>query len=133
MKDNKMLEYNQIKKELDYYKDRALEVMVMGDSVGDGVIITDTELKVVEMNSTFADWLGGKRSNYCGTSLSTISQEVSNMCSIALKHRIKASEIIDAYERKLLVTCNPFFSKSGELMHFIIVCRDMSELNRFKI
>ena len=123
---------NYIQKELEYYRERSLEVMVMGDTVGDGVVLTDTEVRLVEVNATFANWLGVEGTTVYGKSLKVVSPVIYNMCCQALRHKIKVSEIIDLFGRKLIVTCNPYLSKSGELMHIIIVWRDMSELNRLR-
>jgi Transcriptional regulator containing PAS, AAA-type ATPase, and DNA-binding domains len=123
---------NGLEQELAYYKERYLEVKVMGDTVGDGVILTDTNVKIVDMNATFASWMCKNIESSIGKPLSVISQTIHNMCVTAIRHRIRVSEIIDLYDRKLIVTCNPYMIKTGELLHIIIVWRDMSELNRLR-
>lgn len=132
MNDRENKNPNCLEQELAYYKERYLEVKVMGDTVGDGVILTDTNVRIVDMNATFATWMCTNIESMIGKPLNVISQSIHNMCSKAIRHRIKVSEIVDLYNRKLIVTCNPYMIKSGDLVHIIIVWRDMSELNRLR-
>lgn len=122
-------------KELEYYKKRELEVITMGNTVQDGVLIADLKGNIIGINKIYADWIGQSEKEIIGKHYHFLKQFIDrDVCSqvIQKKERFSTMATLLINGKRVLVTGAPFFNKEGEFSHINVVLRDMTELIRLK-
>ncbi|MDR1571887.1 MAG: sigma 54-interacting transcriptional regulator [Clostridiales Family XIII bacterium] len=118
--------------ELEYYKERALEVMIMGDKIGDGVIMIDGQYNIVQANDTVRRRLTPD----IGRHIKDVSAPAYEACleSQALGRSVtKILDMAGMQDGRWMITANVFTGKNGDLRHTILVFRDLTELNKLQL
>ena len=123
-------EIKRLNAELEYFKDRALEVLAMGDTILDGVLIVHKDGKLIGANGIFESMFDIEPGKVVGRHYAKFHPSITAVAKSVLEHEAPLTHLMELYDgaKQLIVTGAPFYSQSGHFLHAIIVLRDMTEL-----
>jgi len=131
-----------------YVKDKAIEEMnlasyliketnVVFEASVDGILITDKNGKILNVNKAFRNLYNNKpKSHYIGTPVEVIIKEEnldSSSVLIAMETKEVSNVMMKKDERTLIGSATPVLDEFGEIELVISVIRDVTEIEKMKL
>ncbi|MBF7083850.1 sigma 54-interacting transcriptional regulator [Desulfallas sp. Bu1-1] len=130
-KNDLMIQSKIFGEELRLYKEKWLEVFLVGDVLYDGIYIIDNNGTVISVNKAFIKMTGITEEEIIGQSVKLLVKKgifTKPASLMALKKREKISIITNINNQKIVATANPIFNEIGEVVQVLTVLRDVTYL-----
>ncbi|MDR3560544.1 MAG: sigma 54-interacting transcriptional regulator [Negativicutes bacterium] len=128
-------ELEKLSQQLQSTREMNKELDAIIDSVDDGIVVADGNGYIIRINEGYQRITGHTTQEYVGQHcLDLIKQGYSHQSiSKLVLERKSRTTIIDVRNNKeLLMTANPVFNDSGDLVRVVTVIRDIDELDQLK-
>ncbi|MHB8076419.1 sigma-54 interaction domain-containing protein [Desulfosporosinus fructosivorans] len=125
----------EMQKDLEYYRNREFQVITMGNTILDGVLMVDPQGIILEINKVFSEWIERGEKEIVGKHCDYLSQFLDKeICSRDMKKQNNITRMVTLLNngKRVLLTEAPFFDMSGKFIHVVVVMRDMTELSKLK-
>lgn len=127
----------EIENELKIYKERRIEAFTIGDAISDGIYVVDRNGVIIAINKVFTALTGISEKESIGKHISYLVEEKyidKAVCQLTLTKKKAVSDmcVMIRTNKKVLITCNPFFDELGEITQVLSVMRDITELIKLK-
>lgn len=128
-------ELEELSHQLDTVKEINKELEAVIESVDDGIVVADKQGFILRVNNAYQNITGITAEEYVGKHVHDLVKEgyINRSISDVVIKRQSRVNIVDVRNGKeLLLTGNPVFNESGELVRVVTAIRDVTELNNLK-
>ncbi|MCL6476973.1 MAG: sigma 54-interacting transcriptional regulator [Peptococcaceae bacterium] len=127
----------EIENELKICKERKIEAFAIGDAISDGIYVVDENGIIIAINKVFTALTGISEKEAIGKHIQYLVDEKyidKAVCQLTLakKKAVSGMCIMLRTNKKVLITCNPFYDKRGKITQILSVMRDITELIKLK-
>lgn len=128
---------NQVNERMDVVKENSalyqrgqLQVLEMGDNVADGVLVVDEGGIILGANILICTWLNVHESKLIGRHVSIMQKQIAEANQTMLKDFRSVTNVFweDNTNKKVLMTCSPFFDKEERFLCGATVLRDLTDI-----
>lgn len=112
------------------YQRGQLQVLEMGDNVADGVLVVDESGTILGANVLICAWLNVMETKLIGRHVSVMQKQIAEANQAVLLALRSITNVFweENTNKKVLMTCSPFFDKEGRFLCAVTVLRDLSDL-----
>lgn len=128
-------ELEELSHQLDTVKEINKELEAVIESVDDGIVVADKQGFILRVNNAYQNITGITAEEYVGKHVHDLVKEgyINRSISDVVIKRQSRVNIVDVRNGKeLLLTGNPVFNESGELVRVVTAIRDVTELHNLK-
>ncbi|NQU64390.1 MAG: PAS domain-containing protein, partial [SAR324 cluster bacterium] len=128
-------EMDELSEQLKLYQEREIRAFSIGDAISDGIYVTDSSGKILEVNAMFCKLSGVERDVVIGQNVMALEngEFISKpICLAVIEKGEKTSGMCDMRKtgKRVLAIGNPYFDEQGNITQVLVVMRDITELNK---
>ncbi|MCD7948069.1 MAG: sigma 54-interacting transcriptional regulator [Oscillospiraceae bacterium] len=112
------------------YQRGQMQVLEMGDNVADGVLVVDGSGTILGANALICTWMNVPEAKLIGQSISLMQKQITQANRVMLKDARTVTDVFweEHTNKKVLMTCSPFFSAHGQFLCGVTVLRDLTDI-----